>query len=257
MLPGNEVIGAPAVIPQPPPRRFIDVLLVAVAMTLPTVMAWVYFLALGGSGQLNTSQQVGYAAGKVIQFSIPILFLLVVARTWPRFQVGTSREIYRGIVFGVVVFAAFVGAYYGGTRSSSLLDGVGDRLRAKMGEFGVTTPERYLALAVFLCAAHSFLEEYYWRWYVFGRLRTMLPVRAAVLVSSLGFTSHHVLVLYAYQPDKLLTAVLPASLGITVGGAMWAWLYHRGGSLVAPWVSHAIVDAALFVVGWDLMRFTG
>ena len=39
--------------------------------------------------------------------------------------------------------------------------------------------------------------------------------------------SHHVVVLYTYMPDKLLTGVLPASLGVAVGGAVWAWLYDQ------------------------------
>ena len=28
---------------------------------------------------------------------------------------------------------------------------------------------------------------------------------------------------------------------------MWAWLYHRSGSLLGPWLGHALVDAAIFV----------
>jgi membrane protease YdiL (CAAX protease family) len=246
--------GGPLVIPDPPaPNRTADALLVALAMTLPTVMAWLYLLALGGTGRLNTLQQAGYAAGKILQFSIPILFLLFVARRWPRVMGVSTDGLLLGLGFGVLVAGAIVAAYYA-LRSSSLLAGAGGRVRAKMEEFGVASPAGFLTLALFLCAAHSFLEEYYWRWYVFGRLRTMLPLATAVLVSSVGFMAHHVLILYAYLPDKLLTGVLPASLGVAVGGAVWAWLYDRTGSLVAPWLSHAIVDAALFVVGWDMMR---
>jgi uncharacterized protein len=36
------------------------------------------------------------------------------------------------------------------------------------------------------------------------------------------------------------------------GGAFWAWLYHRSGNLIAPWLSHALIDAAIFTVGYDL-----
>jgi membrane protease YdiL (CAAX protease family) len=38
-----------------------------------------------------------------------------------------------------------------------------------------------------------------------------------------------------------------------VGGAFWAWLYHRSRSLWGPWLSHALVDATIFVIGWDLI----
>jgi len=32
----------------------------------------------------------------------------------------------------------------------------------------------------------------------------------------------------------------------------WAWLYLRTGAVYAPWVSHMLIDASLFVVGYDL-----
>lgn len=239
---------------RPPPNRAIDVFLVALAMTLPTAMAWLYFFALGGSGQLNTLQQLGYAAGKTAQFSIPIIFVVFVARRWPVEKETNAGGMLLGLGFGLLVFLAIVGAYFGGLRESSLLAGMAGRVRAKMEEFGVGSPAGFLMLTVFICATHSFLEEYYWRWYVFGRLRTMLPLGVAIGASSLAFMAHHVLILYAYLPDRLLTGVLPASLGVAVGGAVWAWLYNRAGSLVAPWLSHALVDAALFVIGWDMMR---
>ena len=41
---------------------------------------------------------------------------------------------------------------------------------------------------------------------------------------------------------------------MAVGGAAWAWLYERTKSIYASWVSHLLVDAAIFVVGWDLVE---
>jgi len=43
---------------------------------------------------------------------------------------------------------------------------------------------------------------------------------------------------------------------IAIGGAAWAWLYQRSGSLVGSWLSHMLVDAAIFVIGYDLVRGT-
>ena len=44
------------------------------------------------------------------------------------------------------------------------------------------------------------------------------------------------------------------SLAVAVGGAMWAWLYHRSGSIFGPWMGHLLVDAGIFLVGYDLVR---
>ena len=76
---------------------------------------------------------------------------------------------------------------------------------------------------------------------------------AAILISSLGFMLHHVLLLGTFFGyDAAATWVF--SLAIAIGGAFWAWLYHRTNSLYPPWLSHLIVDAAIFIVGYDLVR---
>ena len=82
-----------------------------------------------------------------------------------------------------------------------------------------------------------------------GRL---VPVTASVALSSLAFMAHHVVVLWVYLPGGWWTAVVPFSLCVAGGGAVWAWLYDRTGSLYAPWVSHLLVDAAIFLIGYDL-----
>jgi len=43
------------------------------------------------------------------------------------------------------------------------------------------------------------------------------------------------------------------SLAVATGGLIWAMLFQRSGSLVPGWISHAIVDAAIFFVGYLLV----
>ena len=64
--------------------------------------------------------------------------------------------------------------------------------------------------------------------------------------------AHHVIVLGVWFPDHVWAGVVPFSLCVAGGGAVWAWLYERTGSVYGPWISHMIVDAAMFVVGYDL-----
>jgi membrane protease YdiL (CAAX protease family) len=82
-------------------------------------------------------------------------------------------------------------------------------------------------------------------------------VAVAIVLSGLAFMAHHVFILYVYMPGYFLTAVVPFSLCVAGGGVVWAWLYDRSGSLYAPWLSHAVVDAGLFVIGYDLFFVLG
>ena len=36
-------------------------------------------------------------------------------------------------------------------------------------------------------------------------------------------------------------------------GAFWAWLYNRTGSLLGPWLSHLVIDAGIFFIGYQLV----
>lgn len=242
---------------QPEPSgsdRRVTAVLVVVAMTFPTLMAWLYFKQLGGqAGTANRLQQAAYSGGKAVQFALPVLWLWLsqrklVAMRRPHF---TGWPV--GVGFGLLVSAGLLGLYYAHFRDSSLLSEAPEKLLGKLREFGVDTPPTFAALAAFIVVAHSLLEEYYWRWFVFGRLRTLLPFWPAVVLSSLAFMSHHVIVLDAFFPGRFAAATLPFSLAIAVGGAVWAWLYARADSVWSPWLSHALVDAALFVIGWDLV----
>jgi membrane protease YdiL (CAAX protease family) len=224
------------------------------AMTFPTLAAWSYFLGLAQTGgQANVQQQAAYVAGKIIQFSFPLLFLALIERRRPVLTRPHFDGLIPGLVFALVVAALIFGIYFGVLRGSSLLAQTPARIRHKLQEVDMATPARYVLLAAFLVAAHSLLEEYYWRWFVFGRLRQLTSRMPAIVLSSLAFMAHHVILLYVFLPGKFLVAALPGSLAVAVGGAVWAWLYERSGSLWSPWISHLLIDAAIFVIGWDLL----
>ncbi len=124
-------------------------------------------------------------------------------------------------------------------------------MASKLTAFGIRGLSAYVLLAAFYSLVHSLLEEYYWRWFVFGRLREAIPWQAAVAVAAVGFTGHHVIVLGTYF-GWASPATWLFSAGVALGGAFWAWLYQTSRSLLGPWLSHALVDAAIFTVGYSL-----
>jgi membrane protease YdiL (CAAX protease family) len=228
-----------------------DMAILAVALTLPTLVTWLYFVAL--DQQPAALQQGAYAIGKTIQFALPALWVLVALRERPQLVRPGWRGLMLGVGFGLAVLALMAVLYFGVLRPQGLFEQPAVEVRSKVKSFGVHTLAAYVALALFYSLAHSLLEEYYWRWFVFGYCCRPLPLVAGIALSSVGFAAHHVLVLAKYFGyGSPLTWLF--TLGIVVGGAFWAWLYRRYGSLAGPWLSHALVDATIFVIGWDLIR---
>jgi membrane protease YdiL (CAAX protease family) len=202
----------------------------------------------------NPAQQVAYAAGKIVQFLLPLVVVWLVERRLPRPQCPRFEGLFLGTASGLVVAAGIFGLYYGWLVNSPILASAPERVREKVTQMGLASPLSYWLLAAAYTLGHSLFEEYYFRWFVFGYLRKLMPFTPAAIASSLAFMAHHVILLYVFLPGKFLVAAVPLSLCIAVGGAFWCWLYERTGTIYAAWVSHGIVDAAIFVLGWILLQ---
>ena len=221
-----------------------------VALLLPSAITWLYFIALAHAPA--AIQQTAYAALKMVQFSLPIVWVWLVQRERPRWPAPNSRGLLLGAAFGLAVAVAMAALYLAVLEPRGLFTLPAQQVQAKVGAFGLDSPAKFVLFAVFCSALHSLLEEYYWRWFVFRQLSRWTTLPVAIAISSLAFAAHHVLVLQLYFGwTSSLTWLFSA--GVAIGGAVWAWLYHRCGSLYAPWLSHALVDAAIFLIGYDLV----
>ncbi len=220
------------------------------ALVLPSLVTLAYFVL--ADSLPSAVQQSIYAIGKGLQFALPVLCVVWVQRE----KLLISRPSLKGLTvavgFGLLILVAMLGLYFGWLKSSPLFAEAILPIREKVTSLGVAMPIAFIGLGVFYALCHSLLEEYYWRWFVFRLSARWLSVPAAIALSSFGFMSHHVFLLGKYF-GWASPATWIFSLAVAIGGAVWAWLYHRDGSLVGPWLSHLLIDAAIFIIGYDVV----
>ena len=221
--------------------------LIVVSLVLPTIITYIYFFVL--STQSKPIQSVGMGLCKAIQFGLPIFWLVKIRRWNNNFQRPNSNAMIPSLIFGAVIFALALALFHGWLKQTAPMQAAMVEIQAKVAEMGLATPMKFIGLAAFYTVCHSLLEEYYWRWFVFGMVRQRTAIATAIVVSSLGFMAHHVLVLSRFfGPFSIGTWFF--SFCVAVGGAIWAWQYHKTGRLYAPWLSHAIIDAVIFTIGY-------
>ncbi|MFO7907099.1 MAG: CPBP family intramembrane glutamic endopeptidase [Planctomycetota bacterium] len=225
--------------------------LLVFGLAYPTVLTMVYFVALADFPAFV--QQAAYAGGKVFQFGFPAVYVVCLGHGKPRWSRPSAQGVAVGLGFGIVVLVAMLLLYYCWLKSSMHAQVLQPRVVRKIKDLGLDTWGKYAATGVFYALIHSLLEEYYWRWFVFGQLRGRAGVPVSIVISSLGFMAHHVVLLATFLGWNSLLAYGMAG-GVGIGGAVWAWIYARSGTLLAPWLSHAVVDAAIFWIGFDLGR---
>jgi hypothetical protein len=230
--------------------RRADIAALCAAALFPSLATWLYFVVL--SQHPSAAVQAAYTAEKVLQFAFPAVWVLAVRRQKLQFTRPGMAGVGEGLSLGAAVLLGTLLLYFLWLKPGVYLAAAGGEITAKAVALGMGSPAKFIVGGVLLSSIHALLEEYYWRWFLFGGLRRFMPVATAVILSSLAFTAHHVILLAIYF-DGLSLATTVFSLCVAVGGAAWAWIYHRSGSLLGPWLSHLLIDAGIFVVGYDLM----
>lgn len=226
-----------------------DWIAVVFALILPSLVTLAYFIWAKGSAA--AVQQTVYAVAKVIQFAFPVVWVAFIQRNGLKFGLKSTRGVGLGLLFGLATFVAALALYHGWLKSTEFFLVGREAMLEKISDLGVTESWKFIALGVFYSLIHSLLEEYYWRWFVFRQLKCLISLWPAIVISSLGFMAHHVIVIGTYF-GFFSAATWLLSLAVAVGGVFWAWLYHRTDSLLGPWVSHLIIDAAIFIMGYDI-----
>ena len=217
------------------------------AMILPFLGALVYFVFAGG-GSLT---KIAYSATKLFTFVWPVIaviFILKQKLKWPRIK---ESHHWKTLPLGVLVGAGIVGLMLLLMQTSlgSQVKSSATNMQEAVGKFGLTQ-SNYWLFAVFLSVCHSLLEEYYWRWFVFGGLHQMVSPGWAHILAGTAFMGYHIIVLLQYFPVPL---TLFLSLMIGVGGVIWSWMYLRQGSLMGAWIAHMIVDFGALWIGYQLI----
>ncbi len=219
------------------------------ALVLPFLASLVYFVLLAGS----TAAMLFYAATKAFTVVWPLVAAFVIEGhpfeprpvNWKRHGAALPLGAASGILIGGLIIGMYTLTPLGDYARSSA-----DDVIRKVTEMGIAEPGRYVAAGVLLAGLHSLVEEFFWRWYVFSRLAQAVPGGVAYFVANLGFAGHHYVVLGCYF-SAMGAFIFGTAVGL--GGALWCWMYRRQGTLAGCWISHALVDAAIFYVGYQLV----
>lgn len=215
------------------------------AMLVPFVGSLAYFVVFRDSAAVRLL----YGATKAFTLLWPLVALRwVLHERWPRPTLGHSvRSAVRfGLASGGLIVLVMAGLQL--TPLGTVLAAGAPAIREKASSFGIV--EHYWLFALMLSTLHALLEEYYWRWFVYGRLRRLTAPAIAHLGAGLAFALHHVVIAGVYFGWGW---GLVLGAGVAIGGVIWSWAYERHQTLLGAWISHILVDLGLMSVGHHLL----
>lgn len=215
------------------------------AMLLPGIASLFYFVWFKDS---LLSQGV-YFLTKIFTLVFPMIALRFFpwrkSSSWnlkTNLQSGGIGLVVGAIIFGLMLFLTktpLYGVIQSGTTAIA-------EKSVQLGVYG-----HFWLFAAFISIAHSLLEEYYWRWFVYGQCcRKIFNSQAAAWLASLAFGFHHFVITIQYF-DWFWGVLF--GMAVVIAGYIWCWMYESQKSILGSWISHIFADLAIMFVGYQLL----
>ncbi|HEY5576301.1 MAG TPA: CPBP family intramembrane glutamic endopeptidase [Clostridiaceae bacterium] len=159
--------------------------------------------------------------------------------------VKLGKSNYRLVMFlGAASFTGVIGMYFllGGYIN---FDTILQELRTKAQIY----VSNYVFIGAYIILGNSFLEEFFFRGFVFLNLYKQGYKKLAYIYSSILFGVYHIAILNTWLSPLLLGL---AVIGLTIVGVVFNWLDSRSGSITNSWIVHILADCAVIVIGLNM-----
>lgn len=228
--------------PALPPKRVLWLALAPAAL-VPCLASLLYFVLLNGT----LFGKALYGSTKLFILLWPLLAMRTILPA-PRARSGWNvRGHLKALPLGVLAGVGVAGSLWLAllTPIGAVVSQSAASMRAQAAAMGIL--DHYWTFALVLAIVNSLVEEYYWRWFLYGRLRTALGVFPSVMLASAAFALHHVVVMSQLVPGPWGFA-LGACVGL--GGALWCLMYEAQGTVAGAWACHLLTDLAVLGIGY-------
>ncbi len=155
------------------------------------------------------------------------------------------RHFSLGIFFGAISFAIIIIAYFLFNRAINLQDIARD-LNAKN-----ITSDNFIFIGLYITFGNSFLEEFFFRGFVFLSLYEMKKEKLAYVFSSLLFGLYHIAI---FKTWFSLGIIVLCMIGLVTVGFIFNWLDTKSNNFINSWIVHILADSAIILIGLKMFQ---
>ena len=157
-----------------------------------------------------------------------------------------KKGLLQSIGLGIGIYAVILGGYF---LVSPFFDfsRIADSLTKNAG----VTKENFLYVSLYISFANSFLEEFFFRGFVFTNLKQLSGKAQAYLFSATAFSLYHVAMMIGWFSPALFLLVMA---GLFMGGVIFNWLNEKLDTIYCSWLTHMFANFAINTVGFLLLQ---
>ena len=192
----------------------------------------------------------GYAIKSAIKIALFLLIPLVVTQfdkniVYLQLLKARKKGLLITIALGIGLYALILGAYYI-VKPYFDFSGIAGALTTNAG----VTKENFLYVSLYISFANSFLEEFFFRGFVFTNLKNLSDRKLAYFFSATAFSLYHVAMMLGWFSPVLFLLVV---VGLAAGGVIFNWLNEKLNTIYASWLTHMFANFAINTIGFLLL----
>lgn len=188
---------------------------------------------------------------KLILFiAIPYIYLKFVKKSsikdglnLRRFEASTFKL---GFILGTVSFVVIIIAYLI-LREYIDFNGIVQELQSK----SKITPSNFIVVGLYITFGNSFLEEFFFRGFIFLNLFKQGSKKFAYIYSSVLFGVYHIAIFKTWFNPLLIGLAL---FGLISIGIIFDWLDTKTENFMNSWLVHILGDSAIIIIGMRIFN---
>ena len=193
----------------------------------------------------------GYAVKSVIKIAMFMLVPLIASRIdrgvmYLPLLCPKKKGLLSAIALGVGIYVVILDGYF---LVSPFFDfsQIAGALTTNAG----VTKENFLYVSLYISFANSFLEEFFFRGFIFTNLKQLSSKKLAYIFSATAFSLYHVAMMIGWFSPMLFLLVM---VGLAAGGMIFNWLNEKLDTIYCSWLTHMFANFAINTIGFMLLK---
>ena len=193
----------------------------------------------------------GYAVKSAIKLAMFMLIPLIASKIdrdvlYLSLLRPKKKGLLPAIGLGVGIYAVILGGYF-------LLSPFFDfsQIAGALTENAGVTKNNFLYVSLYISFANSFLEEFFFRGFVFTNLKRHAGRKLAYVFSATAFSLYHVAMMIGWFSPALFLLVMA---GLMAGGMIFNYLNEKLDTIYCSWLTHMFANFAINTIGFILLQ---
>ena len=192
----------------------------------------------------------GYAAKSAIKIALFMLIPLIASKIdhsvlYLSLLRPKKKGLLPAIALGVGIYVVILGGYF---LVSPFFDF--SQIAGALTDNAGVTKDNFLYVSLYISFANSFLEEFFFRGFVFTNLKQHSGRKLAYIFSAAAFSLYHVAMMIGWFSPALFLLVMA---GLVVGGMIFNWLNEKLDTIYCSWLTHMVANFAIHTIGFMLL----